>query len=333
MKKLCAFLLAGCMLFSLAACGGGAFAAANPTYRLRFGHAITDMDTFHLYMEEWAKAVFEATNGDLLVEIFPNSQLGNEEDVIEQIRQGAPIGWQTDFARLGNYVTGLSVVNAPFFVSSLEEAFSLRDSATIQGLNEELAEQFGILNFSFAWVQGDRHVFANTIAKNPAEMSSLMIRTAPAPIWVESVNSLGCRAVSLPYGEIYTGIQTRVVDGCELPYNAAFNSKLHEVSRYVMETGHIFQLNSMILSRDWFNSLPEEYQNILIEECNKAGIAASHALAEQTANSRAEMVAGGITVIPQSELDMAAFIEKSAEAYEKLGLTDVRASVYADIGK
>jgi TRAP-type C4-dicarboxylate transport system substrate-binding protein len=307
--------------------------AKKPGFTLRFGHALTDQDIYSAYMREWAEAVSEATNGDILIEIYPNSQLGSEEDVIEQIRQGANLGWQTDFARLGSYVNGLSVANAPFFVDNLDEAFKLQESATIKQLNEELAKQFGIANISFDWIQGQRHVFANRIAKSPAEMRGLLIRAAPAPIWAESVNSMGCKATPLPYGDIYTGIQTKVVDGCELPYNAANNLKLSEVVSYVMETGHIFQLNAMIISDAWLKKLPAEYQKILIDECNKAGERATYALAEQTAGSKKDMVDRGITVIPREDLDIAAFKASSIQAYNVLGLTSYRDRVYADIGK
>jgi TRAP-type C4-dicarboxylate transport system substrate-binding protein len=284
-------------------------------------------------MLEWANAVSEATDGAVVIEIYPSSQLGSEEDVIEQIRQGANLGWQTDFARLGSYVNGLSVVNAPFFVDDIDEAFKLQESETIKKLNDELAQKFGIANISFDWVQGQRHVFAIKIAKSPAEMQGLLIRAAPAPIWAESVNAMGCKATPLPYGDIYTGIQTKVVDGCELPYNAANNLKLSEVVPYVMETGHIFQLNAMIISEEWLKKLPAEYQKIIIDECNKAGERASFALAEQTASSKQNMIDGGIVVIPREELDIDAFKASSIQAYDILGLTSYRDQVYADIGK
>ena len=336
MRKLLVVLLGVLTVCFVSGCKGrqtqGA-AQQKQTYTLRFGHALTDQDIYHVHMEAWAKAVNEATNGGLVIEIYPNSQLGSEQDVLEQIRQGANIGWQTDFARLGMYVKELSVVNAPFFVDNLEEALKLQESATIKRLNDELAQKFGIAHISFDWVQGQRHVFANTIAKSPAEMRGLLIRTAPAPIWVESVNSMGCTATALPYGEVYTGIQTKVVDGCELPYNAANNIKIAEVTKYVMETGHIFQLNAMVVSKAWLEKLPAEYQKILIDACNKAGADASADLAAQTANSRQAMIDKGLTVIGRDQLDIPAFVKNSASAYAALGLTEVRAQIYGDTGK
>lgn len=308
-------------------------ASAEPKYILRFGHALTEQDKAHEYMLKWADAVREKTNGEVSIEIYANSQLGTEEDVIEQIRQGANMGWQTDFARLGSYVNGLSVVNAAYFVDTIDEAAKLKDSKTIQDMNKQLLDEYNIYNVSFDWMQGPRHLFTNKEAKSPADLKGLLIRTAPAPIWVESVNSLGCTATALSYGEIYTGIQTKVVDGCELPYNAALNLKINEVCKYAIETGHIFAINTMIISKDWMESLPEEYQKIVIDECNAAGMEETMELAEQTAGSRQAMIDAGMTVITADELDMEAFKEASAKAYENLGLTEVREAIYNDIGK
>lgn len=359
MKRFTAIALTAAMVLSVAGCSGGNAAATAPTeagnakaaetsaevktepakttgevkYTLRFGHALTEQDKAHEYMLKWADAVREKTNGEVDIEIYANSQLGTEEDVIEQIRQGANIGWQTDFARLGSYVNGLSVCNAAYFVDTIEEAEKLKDSKTIQDLNKQLAEEFNIYNLSFDWMQGPRHLFTNKKATTPGELKGLLIRTAPAPIWVESVNSLGCTATALSYGEIYTGIQTKVVDGCELPYNAALNLKINEVCKYVLETGHIFAINTMIVSQEWLGSLPEEYQKIVIDECNKAGMEETLALAEQTAESRQAMIDAGMTVVTPEELDMDAFKAASAAAYDNLGLAEVRKSVYTDIGK
>ncbi|MDR2588669.1 MAG: C4-dicarboxylate TRAP transporter substrate-binding protein [Spirochaetales bacterium] len=335
MKKIASLVfLAALAALPLFAGGGSETGSQGGTkYTLRFGHVLTEQDQFNQYQKKWAEAVGAATKGELSIEVYANAQLGNEEDVLEQIRQGANIGWQTDFARLGSYVKGLSVVNASFFVDSYGEILKLRDSATIKALNQELADKFGIANIAFNWAQGYRMIFLNKDAKTPADLKGLRIRTAPAPIWVESVNALGCTAVALPYGEQYTGIQTKVVDGTEQPYNSAANLKLFEVCKYVMETGHIFATNTMVVSEAWLKKLPQNYRTILIDECNKAGEAATKALAEQTAGSRKLMLDKGITVIGRDKLDMQAFVRESAKAYAALGLAEVRAAVYKDIGK
>lgn len=329
MRKIAVVTLAIAMMLCLALCS----TASAASYKLLFGHTLTENDAFHKAMVAWAEAVREDTNGEVEIEIYPNAELGSEEDVLEQMRQGAGIGWQTDFGRAGSYVTELSVMNAPYFIGSLEEAEAIQSSATMNGYLEELANTYGLRALSFEWVQGNRVVFSNKAATNPQEMAAMSVRTANAPIWLESVKSLGCTAVPLAYGEIYSSMQTKVVDGCELPYNAALSLSIQEVAKYIIETNHIFQMNLMLVSEDWWQGLPDAYKQILIDDCNAAGRAASEELAATADQSKQIMVDAGMTLIGHEELDEAAFIEASQSAYDALGLSEVRAAVYSDIGK
>ena len=331
MKKLIITCLS--VLLALAFSGTGLAADKKPTYLLRFGHVMTDQDAFHKAYLKWAKAVGERTNGDLVIDVFPSAQLGVEEDVLEQMRQGSNIGWQTDAARLGNYVREISVLNAPYFVENLDEVKGLLKSKTVAGWNKKLADEFKIKVVSFAYVQGSRSIFSNKVGKSPNELKGMLIRTAGAPIWVESVKSIGPKPVSLPYGELYNGIQSGMVDGCELPYAAAFNLKVFEVAKNIIETKHIYQMNFMVVSDAWFNKLPAEYQKILEEECTKAGLEVSESLAKDADNVRQELIKKGMKYIPQSELDLVAFKKASASAYDALKLIDARDAVYNDLGK
>ena len=92
---------------------------------------------------KWAKAVEQRTKGGLKIEVFHSAQLGGEEDIIEQIRQGANIGQNTDSARLGNYVPGIAVMNGPYFAETLEEVAKLRSAPTVLKWQEELATSTG----------------------------------------------------------------------------------------------------------------------------------------------------------------------------------------------
>ncbi len=328
MKKTTGILLA---LALVLVCMAGTASAAS--YKLLFGHTLTENDAFHKAMVAWADAVKQDTNGEVEIEIYANSALGTEEDVLEQMRQGAGIGWQTDFGRAGSYVTELSVMNAPYFISSIEEAEALQGSATLNGYMDQLAAQYGLRPISFEWVQGNRVVFSNKKATDPAGMSAMSIRSANAPIWLESIKSLGCTAVALSYGEIYSSIQTKVVDGCELPYNAALSLNIQEVCKYIIETNHIFQMNLMVVGEEWWQNLPDEYKQILIDDCNAAGRAASEELAATSAQSKQTMIDAGMELVSYEDLDSAAFIEASQAAYDALGLSDVRAAIYSEIGK
>lgn len=305
----------------------------KPSYLLRFNHVLTEQDPYQEAFLSWADKVLERTDGDLQIEVYHSAQLGVEEDIIEQMRQGANIGQNSDAARLGNFVKEISVMNGPFFIENLDDVQKLMDSPTIQKWSKQLEDEYDIKILSFAYVQGYRHLLANKKGVSPSELRSLAIRTAPAPIWVESVRSLGVTPVSIPYGEMYTGIQTKIVDGAELSYVATYNTKLHEVVKYIMETGHIYQMNFSIVGKEWFDSLPIEYQKILIEEADIAGFEVSKKI-ELMANEAKEKIRdAGVKIIERDSLDIEAFKKSSIQAYQALGLEEARDTVYKDIGK
>lgn len=304
---------------------------AADKYELRFNHVLGPTHPYHAGFLKWAERVKERTNGGLEVKVFHSAQLGVEEDILEQIRQGVPVGQNTDSARLGNYVPGIAVMNAPYFVTSIEDVIKLNKSPTVQKWNEELATKFGFKVLSFNWVQGFRHFMTNKPIRSPADLKGLRIRTPPAPIWQESVRALGAVPTALNFGEIYTALQQGAVDGAELVYDNITAGKLYEVIKYVDETGHFLLINFQVISSKWFDSLPPDYQKILVEECDKAGLETSYQIQENTEKVKQIVQEKGMTIV--SDVDMDAFKEAGKAAYEKLDLMGAREQVFKELAE
>lgn len=332
------------LLTALAACTGqpggatsgspaatdGSSAPPAQTYSLRFNHVLSEGEPFHAGFLSWAEAVKERTNGGLVIDVYPGAQLGVEEDIIEQIRNGANIGQNTDSARLGQYVDDIAVMNGPYFAENLDEVGKLKDSPTLQALLKEL-ETHGFKVLSFNWVQSHRHFFTNKPINTPADLAGQRIRTPGSPIWQESVRALGAEPVAMNFGEMYAGIQQGAVDGAELVYANIPGGKLYEVLDHATETGHILLINFEVVSIDWFNSLPADYQAILVEEADKAGMATSQVMQDNIAKIKEDLKAQGMTI--NETPDVAAFKAAGEAAYEKLGLTEVKAKIWSEIGK
>ena len=307
--------------------------AQEQTYRLRFGHVQTEAEEYHKAYVRWAERVAERSGGRLQIEVFPNAQLGVEADVLEQMRRGSSVGWQTDPARLGQYVPEFAVLYGAYLLSGFEDFERLVGSPTIEGWSQRLEEEFGLKVVSYAYAQGFRNVIANKVARSPQEMRGIRIRTAPAPAWLATVNSLGAVATGLPYGELYNGIQTGIVDGAELPVSAARALSVFEVADYIIETRHIYQMNVQVVSAEWFNSLPEDLQQILVEECNRAGLEATRALEAKAAEDMQFLIDNGMELISWEEIDNEAFVASGQRAYETLGVTDIKAAIDAELGR
>ena len=308
-----------------------AAAHAQAKHSLKFNHVLGPKEPYHDGFVAWAKAVEARTKGGLKVDVFHSAQLGKEEDILEQIRQGANIGQNTDSARMGNYVPGIAVMNGPYFVETLEDVARLRKAPTVLKWQQELADKFGFKVLSFSWVQGYRHFFTNKAIRKPEDLKGLRIRTPPAPIWQESIRALGATPVAMAFTEMYPGLQQKAIDGVELVYNNIPGGRFYEVLKFANETRHIMLINFEVVSAKWFASLPAEYQRILVEECDKAGEATSRRIFQLEAEVEADLKKRGMTVV--EDVDLAAFRKAGDKAYEVLKIKDAKDQVYKEIGK
>lgn len=306
-------------------------ALAQEKVTLRFNHVLGPGEPFHEGFQNWAKRVEERTKGGLKMQIFHSAQLGVEEDIIEQMRQGANVGQNTDAARLGTYVPGIAVVNGPYFAETLEDVAKLRTSPTMIKWQEELAATRGLKVVCFNWVQGFRHFFTNKPVRTPADLNGLRIRTPPAPIWQESIRSLGAAPVAMPFGDMYPALQQKAIDGVELVYNNIPGGRFYEVLKYANETRHIMLINFEVVSAQFFDRLPKDYQTALVEECVKAGEETSLKIRDLEQKVKEQLKTRGMTVV--EDVDHAAFRKAGEAAYKALNLTDARNAVHKEIGK
>lgn len=304
-------------------------AAAQERFTLRFNHVLGPTEPYHQGFQTWAQRVRERTNGGLTMQVFHSAQLGVEEDIIEQIRQGANIGQNTDSARLGNYVRGIAVMNGPYFAETTDDVARLTDSPTVKGWVAELADRHGLQVVCFDWVQGQRHFFTNRPIRRPEDLAGLRIRTPPAPIWQESIRALGAAPVAMAFGEMYPALQQRAIDGVELVWNNIPAGRFNEVLRYANETRHILLINFQVVSSRWFQRLPGEFQTALVEECRRAGQETSRRIVELESQVRAQLQQRGMTVV--SDVDIAAFKRAGARAYEVLGITEAYQTVQREM--
>ena len=194
-------------------------AVAQENFTLSFNHVLGPTEPYHDGFLKWAERVSERTEGGLTIEVFHSAQLGVEEDIIEQMRQGANVGQNTDSARLGNYVPGIAVMNGPYFAESADDVGKLTQSKTVQQWMDELATKHGLKAVCFDWIQGFRHFFTNKPIRTPEDLRGQRIRTPPAPIWQESIRALGAAPVALAFGEMYPALQQKAIDGVELVYS------------------------------------------------------------------------------------------------------------------
>ncbi len=329
MRKSIAAVLTAAMTLSMAFT---AFAADD--YEIKMSTQLSEGSPFVEGFYAWADAVKEKTDGHVTIEVYPSAALGSDEDVIEQALQGANVAVLTDCGRMGNYVPEMGILNAAYFADSLEEMRKFMDTDVFKGWTDQLEQEHGIIVLNFGWCDGFRHFLTNKPIYSPADLSGVLIRTPGAAVWSKSIESLGATPVStVGWAEVYNAVQTKIIDGAEGQTSASYPAALYEVLDYMDQTGHILLMNGIIVGEKFWSTIPEEYQKIIVEECAVAAENASQKVADQASEFEAKMAEAGMTIIPPEEIDLEAFRKASEAAYEALGFTELRKTLYEMIGK
>lgn len=308
----------------------GLVAAALPAmaadYTLSINTALTVDDPLYKGLESFRDAVAQRSDGAIEVKLFPNSQLGPDEDVLEQARAGAPVAVVVDGGRLANFVNELGVLGAPYLASGYDGIRKVVTSEMFEEWVRKLHDTSGHQILSFNWWQGERHLWTAGPVHKPADLQGNRMRTPGAPVWVETVTAMGAVPTPMPYAEVYSALEQKAVDSVEAQLPAGYGSKLFEVTKYLTKTGHINLITGLVTSASWFDSLPQELQTVLREEALKAGDVASYGTRDKLAEIEAKLKEAGMTI---EEIDVTPFKDATAGVYEKLGYGGLRDSLQA----
>ncbi|MBD3895289.1 C4-dicarboxylate TRAP transporter substrate-binding protein [Halomonas sp. ML-15] len=294
---------------------------AHATYQLNLSSALSSQDPIVQAMESAKQAIEERSDGELTIQVFPNSQLGSDEDVVEQIRSGANIAILIDAGRLSEYQPELGILSAPYLVEDHSDYAQITSSDLYLDWVEGLADGSGLRLLNYNWFQGSRQMLTQSPVESPEDLRGVRVRTINSPVWVKTIEAMGATPTPLPWSEVYSALQLGSIDGAEAQLTAAEGQNLHEVISHIALTGHIHLMTGIATSEQWYQSLPEELQVILDEELRKAGEEASQATADAQDAVRERMEAEGVTF---SEVDIEVFRERVDGVYEELGYDEYR---------
>jgi tripartite ATP-independent transporter DctP family solute receptor len=322
------------MLKRLVALLAVAFAAAvlpaGAQTVLNVNTALTTDDPMYAGLERMKANVEKRSAGKLQIRIFPGSQLGKDEDVLEQARAGANVAVLVDGGRLAPFVKEWGILGAPYLVDNYDQILKLEATPLFKSWVEKLRNASNHQVLSFNWFQGHRHVLTNTPVKVPADLKGIRMRTPGAPVWLETVRAMGATPTGMPWSEVYSALQTKVIDGAEAQHPAVFGAKLYEVVKHITKTEHIYLITGLVTSRGWFDKLPADQQAILREEAFAAGKFASEKTIESLADYEKKLKERGVTI---AEIDKTPFRTATAGVYQTLGYTELRTEVNKALGR
>ncbi|WP_028725554.1 C4-dicarboxylate TRAP transporter substrate-binding protein [Paracoccus zeaxanthinifaciens] len=290
-------------------------------FKLALSTSQPTTDPMVIAMEEAKTKIEDRSEGRIGVTIYPSSQLGEDNDVLEQIRGGAPIAVLVDAGRLSAFKREMGILAAPYLVEDYTGYAAITSSPVFQGWADELAESSGLRLMNYNWFQGTRQMFTKKLVEGPEDLSGVRVRTIDAPGWVATVEAMGATPAPMAWSEVYSALQLGAIDGAEAQLTGAFGIKLHEVSTNVAFTNHIQLFTGLVTSEDWYQSLPDDLRTILDEELMAAGDMATEGTVARLAQVQSDMEAAGVSF---NELDTAPFREATAAVYETLDLVEAR---------
>ena len=281
-------------------------AASGEVFELKLSTTQTDTSMIYQGLQAAADKVAEDTDGHVKVTIYPSSQLGGEEDMIDQALQGMGIAVLTDAGRLSSYVNDIGIMNMAYIVDNYEDGMKLMATDTFKGWDADLANN-GICGLCYNYYDGARSFMGHKAYNTPADLKGAVIRTPGADPYVESISAMGATPYNIAWSEVYNGIQTKSIDGCE----------------------HINLFNMVICGQAWFDKLPAEYQEVMKKDFSDCAYNNAQDIIAAQADMEKTLTDNGMTIV---EVDKDIFREAVKPAYEKLGWTELREQLYKEAG-
>lgn len=285
---------------------------------LRFGHANSPGEVANDMFNELAERVNKRTNGAVTIRVYPSEQLGKEADLVQQVKQGALDMSAPSMPVMSSLVPAMEMASGPFLWRDWKEAETVIRGPAFDGPWAELGDKHNIVPLTRIFYWGWRNfTFTEREVRKPEDMAGLKVRVPESPIWVEMVRAFGAAPTPIPFGEVYTALQQKTVDGQENPIPTIYSRKFYEVQGVLSMTRHMLQNNTIVINKASLAKLSPDNQKILIEEA--AAVSAKNTQLQQgRETSMLEDIrkSGRIKVV--DEPDRGAFQAKVEPAYARL---------------
>jgi tripartite ATP-independent transporter DctP family solute receptor len=264
-------------------------------------HSYAAMMTFKTYVEK-------ATKGRMKVELYPYGRLGDVKSNLEQILAGSLQGATPPDGNLAAFYKNVQVLSIPYLFSSREQAYSIIDGKFGKDLFNDMAKKSGLRVLS-VFENGGFRSFTNNkrLIKTADDMKGLKFRVMDIPVHMEMVKALGATPTPIAWMELYSALQTGVVDGQENSALTIIAGSLQEVQKYYTLDNHLMGTAVIVTSERWMKSLPKDIQAAMV----KGGIEAQKAARETVLENEKEaydfLKNAGVTIYAPTAAEMKTF--------------------------
>lgn len=243
--------------------------AAEFTYKLATGQDPTH--PVNKRSQEAIARIQKETDGRLEIKLFPANQLGSDTDLLGQVRNGGVEFFNQAASILATLVPAAGLVNVGFAFTSSGQVYAAMDGALGKYIQEQIAKS-GLLTVSPSWANGFREITTSTKPiHTPADLAGFKIRVPASPILTSLFQALGAGPTPINFNELYSALQTHLVEGQENPLPIIATAKLNEVQQYCSMTNHVWDGYWILANRRAFQKLPNDVQEIVNREFTRAG--------------------------------------------------------------
>ncbi|MGE4282987.1 MAG: TRAP transporter substrate-binding protein, partial [Clostridia bacterium] len=215
-------------------------------------------------LEIFKKIVEERTNGRVLVELYSDGVLGDEEQMVEGMKMGTVDVMMAAAAKYANFVPEMDIYSPPYTFKSWDHLKEVMNSDVDKKIVQAVKERTGDIYLGL-FTDGNRNVFTRKPVKSLAEMKGIKLRTMTGPNETNSWTALGTNPTPLAYTELYAALQAGVVDGAENTMTSLLGMKFHESCKYVLKTGHNYLALPFFISGKALEKVPADLRDIVVQ--------------------------------------------------------------------
>ena len=275
--------------------------ASRPAFAAEFNYKFaTGQDPSHPVNKRAQEAIDRirnATNGRLDIKLFPANQLGSDTDLLSQVRSGGVEFFNQASVVLSTLVPAAGILNTGFAFHDYNEVWKAMDGPLGTYVRAQI-EKVGLLTMSKPWDNGFRNVTTSTKAvKTPDDLKGLKMRVPAAPMLSSLFTSLGASPTPINFNELYSALQTKLVEGQENPLAIISTARLYEVQKYCSLTNHVWDAYWILGNRKAMDRLPKDIQEIVYRELDKAATDERADIAGLNTSLRTDLAAKGIQMI------------------------------------
>ena len=286
-------------------------AQGTPQFTYKYANNLPETHPMNVRAREMATAIKQETNGRFELQIFPSSQLGSDTDTLTQIRSGGVEFFTLSGLILAILVPAASINGMGFAFSNYDTVWKAMDGDLGAYVRGQIAKT-NLLAMERIWDNGFRQTTTSTkpIA-TPDDFRGMKLRVPPSPLWTSMFKAFDAAPASINFNEVYSALQTKIVDGQENPLAIISTAKLYEVQKYCSLTNHMWDGFWFLANRAAWERLPEEIRTIVAKNINEAGVKERDDVAKLNATLQQDLANKGLVF---NKLDPAPFREKLRSA-------------------